>query len=86
MPRRFISKGLGGAIKVFFVSNGCWVQMASFNSSLNYEGPSSACVVGFALPVAFLISGRTYADYNRAVNMCLGMSGVSLYTVKTQWW
>ena len=77
MPHRFISKGLGGAIKVFFVCNGCWVRTASFNSSLNYEGPSSACVVGFALQVAFFISGRTYADYNRAVNMCLGMSGVS---------
>ena len=67
-----------------YMGNAC--QVLEFVENINAscrcatpgcKGSLSACVVGFALQVAFLISGRTYADYNRAVNMCLAMSGVS---------
>ena len=75
IPYHSKSCGLGGALQVTFVCNGCWVHSITFNSTLNLA-ETSRNVVSFALQVAHLISGKTYADYSNTLR-CLGIQGVS---------
>ena len=68
--------GLGGAIEVQFKCTGCTFRNVTFKSSLLVE-QSRRTVVGLALCVAFIISGRMYADYFKTLSKALGIATVT---------
>ena len=52
------------------------MRSKTFQGSLQVEG-SKRTVVGLALTVAFIISGRGFAKFNKTLNQYLGISALS---------
>jgi len=75
-PLSFKTKGLGGAVTVDYVCDGCGSQAVQFESSSKYELLDST-EIGIAIQVAFIISGCTYATYNRVLHQAFGIDAYS---------
>ncbi len=67
------SKGLGGALSVTYVCNGCKIQGARFDTSYLRGNTSEVCE---AVKVAFIVSGCTHATYCKALQHTLGLNAV----------
>ena len=76
MPCRVKPTHLGGTINIHFQCSGCEVQSVSFQGSSFVEG-SKRTVVGLALGVAFLLTGHGFANFERTLRQCLGISCIS---------
>lgn len=76
MPCRVEPTGLGGAINIHFQCSGCELRSVSFQGSSLVEG-SKRTVVGLALGVAFFLTGHGFANFERTLKQCLGISCIS---------
>ena len=70
IPHKVVYTGLGGAVEMRFVCNGCWARTLSFCSSTKHVVPrqgrqlTSACtIVSLALQVAHVAFGSAYRQY-----------------------
>jgi len=73
VPVSVTSKGLGGALSVTYVCNGCKIQEARFDTSYLRGNTSEVCE---AVKVAFIVSGCTHATYCKALQHTLGLNAV----------
>lgn len=79
-----VSAGLGGALVIKYVCNGCWARTLSFNSSGKHVSPrqghhftSVRTKVSLALQVAHYVFGSSYRQYYKTLKMALGIPVVS---------
>lgn len=58
--------GLGGAISIKYVCNGCVCKTAHFETSTKYE-PGRSCDISTAIQVAFIVAGCTHMTYYKVL-------------------
>ena len=75
-PLSVKTTGLGGAGVIEYICNGCVSQSITFESSGEYEILNTT-ESGIAVIVTFIISGCTYATYNRVLKQGLGIDAFS---------
>ena len=68
--------GLEGTINLQFQCNGYKLRLVTFQGSSFVEG-SKRTVVGLALGIAFFITGHGFANFERTLKQCLGISCIS---------
>ena len=74
-PTSLKSKGLGGAVSVFYVCNGCALKSVHFESSPKYE-VFDTTEIGVSVQVAFIIAGCTHSTYYQVLQQGLGMDAM----------
>lgn len=76
VPSKVETVGLGGTINIPFACSGCQLRSVNFQGSSMVEA-SRRTVVGLALAVAFIVSGHGFSKFNKTLNQCLGIQGIS---------
>ena len=79
VPVSFDTKGLGGAVKVYYACDGCGISPPCFESSLKSDSLNTT-EIGAAIQVAFVISGCMHATYYKALKLSLGLDAVHINT------
>ena len=74
-PINVKSIGLGGAVSISYVCNGCGSRTAFFETSSKYE-LGGINEVSIAAQVAFIIAGCTHATYYKTLKHALGIEAV----------
>ena len=78
VPIEVKSIGLGGAISIKYICNGCVQCHAHLDTSCRYKLEyGSMSEVGMAVQVAFIVAGCVHATYYRALKLALGIDAVS---------
>ena len=86
VPLSFDTKGLGGAVKIYYGCDGCDTSPVCFESSLKSESLTSS-EIGAAIQVGFIISGCMHATYCKVLKLSLGLDSVcwdSFYSTITR--
>ena len=68
--------GLEGTINLQFQCNGYKLRLVTFQGSSFVEG-SKRTVVGLALGIAFFLTEHGFANFERTLKQCLGISCIS---------
>ena len=83
VPYEIRSAGLGGALEIKYVCNGCWDRTLSFSSSSKHvvsrqgqQLTSVRTIASLALQVAHFVFGSSYRQYFKIVKLALGMPAV----------
>ena len=77
VPIRVETLGLGGAISINCLCNGCKCKGVVFNSSYPYNMAPHINEIGMSVKLAFIIAGCTYATYYKTLQHALGTKAVS---------
>ena len=77
VPLSFDTKGLGGAVKVYYGCDGCDISTVCFESSLKSELLTSS-EIGAAIQVGFIVSGCMHATYCKVLKLSLGLDAVRM--------
>ena len=77
VPLLFDTKGLGGAVKVYYGCDGCDISTVCFESSLKNELLTSS-EIGAAIQVGFIVSGCMHATYCKVLKLSLGLDAVCM--------
>ena len=78
VPVAVKSSGLGGALSITFVCNGCALKWAKFDTCAHYKLSSgSTSAISVFVQVAFILAGSTHATYYKTLQHALGMKTVS---------
>ena len=80
MPTSLKDKGLGGAIDVQFMCNGCETEIQYASSMVCLREKRRNCV-SLALGLCFLIWGHGYPIYHKILRLGLGMEALSQKTI-----
>ena len=80
VPLSFDTKGLGGAVKIYYGCDGCDISTLCFESSLKSELLTSS-EIGAAIQVGFIVSGCMHATYCKVLKLSLGLDAVCMDTV-----
>ena len=72
VPLSFDTKGLGGAVKIYYGCDGCDISTVCFESSLKSELLTSSEICA-AIQVGFIASGCMYATYCKVLKLSLGL-------------
>ena len=76
VPLSFDTKGLGGAVKVYYGCDGCDISNVCFESSLKSELLTSS-EIGAAIQVGFIVSGCMHT-YCKVLKLSLGLDAVCM--------
>ena len=83
VPYELKSAGLGGALEIKYICNGCWDRTLSFCSSSKHvvsrqgqQLTSVRTIASLALQVAHFVFGSSYRQYYKIVKLALGMPAV----------
>ena len=82
VPDRVRSTGLGGAVSIKYMCNGCVCKTALFETSSKYELTGSNDI-SIAVQVAFIIAGCTHITYHKVLKHALGIDAVSMSTFQS---
>ncbi|XP_078659362.1 uncharacterized protein LOC144910220 [Branchiostoma floridae x Branchiostoma belcheri] len=76
VPLQFVKVGLGGGLRVVYGCNGCAMPRINFDSS-TFVDCSRRLQVSLALCLSMLVSGNTFAGYDKPLGQGLGLETVS---------
>eukprot|EP00058_Branchiostoma_floridae_P024370 XP_002609860.1 hypothetical protein BRAFLDRAFT_90776 [Branchiostoma floridae] len=82
IPRQCVKVGLGGGLRIVYSCSGCSMPGINFDSS-TYVESSRRHQVSLALCLAMLVSGNTYAGYNKVLGQALGLETLNKKNFQT---
>ena len=80
IPYELKSVGLGGALEISYICNGCWDRRLTFRSSSNHvvsrqghQLTSVHTIASLALQVAHFVFGSSYRQCYKIIKLAMGM-------------